>query len=278
MKRSRHEVIRYPASRVGTIDLGLFALRKHHIAGLLEIDVTDAIAEVRRRKAEGRPVSFFSWIVKAISGAIEENRYVHALKGRGNTTVVFDDVDISVMVEKVVDGVRVPLPLLIRGTNAKTVEEIHAEIQAAQRLRVKDESDYVLSNGSPSRLAMRLYYALPQPVRLFLLRTMLRSPHRSKAMMGTAIITSAGAAGHLAAWVIPRSMHNLCFALGSIAKKPWVVSNSVEVRDILHLTVLVNHDVVDGVPAARFIARLADRLQSPGGRGPRELRPGAAAG
>jgi pyruvate/2-oxoglutarate dehydrogenase complex dihydrolipoamide acyltransferase (E2) component len=33
------------------------------------------------------------------------------------------------------------------------------------------------------------------------------------------------------------------------------------VRDILHLTVLFDHDAVDGAPAMRFVSRLVDRLQ-----------------
>jgi pyruvate/2-oxoglutarate dehydrogenase complex dihydrolipoamide acyltransferase (E2) component len=108
---------------------------------------------------------------------------------------------------------------------------------------------------------MRLYYTLPQWVRLFLIKQILRNPHRSKAMMGTAIITSAGTAGHVSGWIIPKAMHNLCFALGPIAKKPWVVANRIEIRDILHLTVLVDHDVVDGAPAARFASRLLAAIQ-----------------
>ncbi len=262
MTKTRHQVVRHPASRIGTLDVGRFALRKHHIAGLLEVDVTAAIADVRRRRAEGHAVSFFSWMVKAISTTIEENRYVHAVQGRKHRTVVFDDVDISVMVEKAVEGRRVPLPLLIRTTNEKSTEAIHKEIQRAQRQEVRDESDHVLAESAPSRLAMRLYYALPQGIRLFLLRRTLRNPHRSKAMMGTAIVTSVGSAGHVPGWIVPRAMHNLCFALGSIVKKPWVVSNRIEIRDILHLTVLFDHDVVDGVPASRFVARLVGRIQA----------------
>jgi pyruvate/2-oxoglutarate dehydrogenase complex dihydrolipoamide acyltransferase (E2) component len=79
--------------------------------------------------------------------------------------------------------------------------------------------------------------------------------------MGTALITSVGTAGHLSKWVIPKAMHNLCFALGPILKKPWVVANRIEIRDILHLTVLIDHDVVDGAPAARLVARLLGRIQ-----------------
>jgi pyruvate/2-oxoglutarate dehydrogenase complex dihydrolipoamide acyltransferase (E2) component len=261
MKKTKHEVFRYPASRIGTVDLGQFALRKHHIAALLEIDVTETLAAVRKRRAEGSAISFFSWMVKTISTAIAENRYIHALQGRRRRTVVFDEIDISIMVEKEVDGKRVPLPLLIKKTNEKSVEAIHSEIQAAQQQVVRDESDYVLAEDSPSRLAMQLYYALPKGVRLFLLKRLLKNPHRSKAMMGTVIITSVGFAGHLAGWIIPKAMHNVCFALGSIVKKPWVVSNRIEIRDILHLTVQFDHDVVDGVPAARFVAGLVGRIQ-----------------
>jgi len=175
--------------------------------------------------------------------------------------VVFEDIDISIMVEKVVEGNRVPLPLLIRKTNEKTVEAIHAEIQAAQSQQIKDESDYVLTEDKIPRSLMRLYYTLPQWMRLFLIKRILRNPHRSKAMMGTAIITSVGTAGHLSGWIIPKAMHNLCFALGPIVKKPWVVAKRIEIRDILHLTVLVDHDVVDGAPAARFTARLLAHVQ-----------------
>ena len=261
MKTARHEILRYPSSRVGTLDIGQLALRKHHIAGLLELDVTRALAEVRKQRSQGDGLSFFAWMVKTIASAIADNRCVHAQQGRGHSTVVFEDVDLSVMVEKVVEGERVPLPLLIRRANEKKAQEIHAEIQAAQRQEVRDESDHVLTDSGPSRAAMRLYYALPQWLRLRALRWAMKSPHRRKAMMGTAIITSVGAPGHLPGWIIPKSVHNLCFALGSIAKKPWVVANRIEIRDILHLTVLFDHDVVDGMPAARFVAALAARIQ-----------------
>ena len=261
MKKAKHEVFRYPLSRIGTIDLGQIGLRKHHIAGLLEVDVTEAITQIRKLRAEGQKISFFAWMVKAISTVIAENRYIHALGGRKNQTVVFEDIDISVMVEKVVDGDRVPLPLLIRRTNEKTAEAIHAETQAAQSQEIKDESDYVLTEDKLPRTVMRLYYGLPQWLRLFWIKRIMRNPYRSKAMMGTALITSVGTTGHQSGWFIPKAMHNLCFALGPIVKKPWVVANRIEIRDILHLTVLIDHDVVDGVPAARFVARLLGRIQ-----------------
>jgi pyruvate/2-oxoglutarate dehydrogenase complex dihydrolipoamide acyltransferase (E2) component len=261
MKKPEHQVVRFPASRIGTIDLGRIGRGKHHVAGLLEVDVTDARQGLRRERREGRSVSFFAWVVKAIAEAIAENRHAHALRSGKRRLVIFEDVDISVMVERTVEGSRVPLAMVIRGADEKTAEAIDAEIREAQSREICDEGDYVLSEGSPSPLAMRLFYALPQGLRVFVMKRLLASPFRSKAMMGTAIVTSVGAGGRLAGWVIPRAMHNLCFALGSVVRKPWVAGGQVAVRDILHLTVLFDHDTVDGAPAMRFVSRLVDRLQ-----------------
>jgi pyruvate/2-oxoglutarate dehydrogenase complex dihydrolipoamide acyltransferase (E2) component len=36
-------------------------------------------------------------------------------------------------------------------------------------------------------------------------------------------------------------------------------------REILHLTVLIDHDVIDGVPAARFVDDLVKKLQAGAG-------------
>ena len=36
-------------------------------------------------------------------------------------------------------------------------------------------------------------------------------------------------------------------------KKPVVVDNEVVIREIMNMTLLIDHDVMDGVPMARFI-------------------------
>jgi pyruvate/2-oxoglutarate dehydrogenase complex dihydrolipoamide acyltransferase (E2) component len=229
--------------------------------GLLELDVTAAIDEVRRRKSEGEEISFFALVVKIIGDAIAENRSIHGIRAGRRKAVLFHDADIAVMVEKEVHGERVPLPLLVRSVNRKSAAEIYGEIRKAQNAGVEGQEDYVLGDSGIPGWLLRIYYLLPQRIRVSIMRRVAANPHRMKSLMGTAIVTSVGAAGHLSGWVVPKSMNNLCFALGPISKKPWVVANRVEVRDILHLTVLVDHDVVDGVPAARFIAKLAGRIQ-----------------
>jgi pyruvate/2-oxoglutarate dehydrogenase complex dihydrolipoamide acyltransferase (E2) component len=49
--------------------------------------------------------------------------------------------------------------------------------------------------------------------------------------------------------------------VGSITKKPGVKGSAIEVREYLKLTVLIDHDVMDGMPAARFLLRLGRLLE-----------------
>jgi pyruvate/2-oxoglutarate dehydrogenase complex dihydrolipoamide acyltransferase (E2) component len=63
--------------------------------------------------------------------------------------------------------------------------------------------------------------------------------------------------------------------VGGIARKPAVIEERVEPRDMLDLTVAFDHDVVDGGPAARFVKRLVELIES--GYGLEEVRQDAPA-
>jgi pyruvate/2-oxoglutarate dehydrogenase complex dihydrolipoamide acyltransferase (E2) component len=53
----------------------------------------------------------------------------------------------------------------------------------------------------------------------------------------------------------------LSFAISNIVKKPGVINSEVKIREYLSLTVCINHDLVDGAPAARFVTRLKQRIE-----------------
>ena len=59
----------------------------------------------------------------------------------------------------------------------------------------------------------------------------------------------------------------LGLVVGTIAWKPAVVEGRIEPREILHLTVVFDHDVIDGAPAARFTRRLVELIESGYGLG-----------
>ena len=112
------------------------------------------------------------------------------------------------------------------------------------------------------REALKLYYRLPQWARLVVIRGLMRNPFRAKRLAGTAIVTTVNAVGRSAGWILPtRNMHSLSIAFGSITKKPWVVKGEVTIREILHLTITFDHDVIDGMPAQRFTQDLVSHIE-----------------
>jgi pyruvate/2-oxoglutarate dehydrogenase complex dihydrolipoamide acyltransferase (E2) component len=67
--------------------------------------------------------------------------------------------------------------------------------------------------------------------------------------------------GH-SGWGIFPVTHVLGLVVGSIAWKPAVIEGRIEPREILHLTLVFDHDVIDGAPAARFAQRLVELIES----------------
>lgn len=51
-------------------------------------------------------------------------------------------------------------------------------------------------------------------------------------------------------------------ALGAIARKPAVVGERVELREFLGMTLMFDHDVIDGAPMATFLQRLRELIKS----------------
>jgi pyruvate/2-oxoglutarate dehydrogenase complex dihydrolipoamide acyltransferase (E2) component len=51
------------------------------------------------------------------------------------------------------------------------------------------------------------------------------------------------------------------FTVGVISRKPGLAAGRIEARDYLPLSVVFDHDVVDGGDAARFLSRLGELLR-----------------
>lgn len=79
--------------------------------------------------------------------------------------------------------------------------------------------------------------------------------------MGNVSVTSLGMIGSANGWFIPVSVHPISFGIGKVTKKPVVINDRVEIREILNMTVLMDHDIVDGAPMARFISDLSGRIE-----------------
>jgi pyruvate/2-oxoglutarate dehydrogenase complex dihydrolipoamide acyltransferase (E2) component len=58
------------------------------------------------------------------------------------------------------------------------------------------------------------------------------------------------------------SLMSLEVIVGGMSQRPRVTDGRVTVRDVLDLTVAIDHNVVDGAPAARFAAEFRELLES----------------
>jgi len=150
---------------------------------------------------------------------------------------------LPVIIEKDIDGDKVPLPYVIRKTNEKSFERIEEEIKEAKTKELTEE-DFTFEKRHPRLMAF--FLSMPQAIRKLFWKRILADPYFAKKTMGTAVVTSVGMFGKVNGWVIPNTIFPLCFALGSVIKKPGVVNKQIEIREYLCLTVIFDHDGVDG--------------------------------
>jgi pyruvate/2-oxoglutarate dehydrogenase complex dihydrolipoamide acyltransferase (E2) component len=262
MKEKEYTTITYPAVREFTADTGRISRERHYVRSLLEIDVTDALQKLKQMRAPGKKVSFLAWFVKVLAEAVAQHPPINGIRQGRHRVVVFKDINISIVVEKKVDGKAVPLPLVLRGVNLKSPIQLTSEIQAAVSQSVEQAGNLVLGRGE-NTLLLNLALILPQWLRLFIMRVFIfGSPQRMQDMMGTVMVSSLGTVGRLSGWILPASMHPLSIGIGTLNKKAAIHQGEICKRDILHLTIAFDHDVIDGMPALAFVDTLVSKMEA----------------
>lgn len=257
--KQNHHYSKIPQSRIATFDVYSIGLKKHHVSALLEFDVTDCRQKLSDLRRTGTNISFNAYLVKAISQSLEKFPQASSFLYSRKKRITFRDHNISLLVEKQIGDEKVPLPVVLEKVNFKSAVDITREIG-----NVKDQlvtsGDIVLTRkpGVPERL----YYHLPGFLRRAVWRYMLNHPRLAFRKMGNVAVTSVGMMGRINGWFIHKSIHPISFGVGSILKKPAVVDNEIKIRDILNMTVLIDHDVIDGAPMVRFLKELTKNMET----------------
>ena len=257
-----YHVVDLPAARRGTPNFLDLIQVKHSMYGLLEVDVTVARQFIAEHKSRtGEALSFTGYLAFCLARAVDENKSVQAyLKGH-KQLVLFDDVDVGMTIERQINGTRAPMGHVIRRANHKTFMEIHKEIRTIQNEPVPP------NKGVPSWIRSILLLPWPLPTLFIaLLRGMRRRDPTGPAGIvrtgGTVAVSAVGLFGRRSGWGVLPTPYSLMLVVGGIARKPAVVDDHIEPREILSLTVVFDHDVVDGAPAARFVQRLVELIES----------------
>jgi pyruvate/2-oxoglutarate dehydrogenase complex dihydrolipoamide acyltransferase (E2) component len=233
---------------------------KHCMYALLEVDVTVARQFIEDYKAQtGELLSFTGYLTFCLARAIDEDKAVQAYRKGRKQLVLFDDVNVGLMIERKIGEKRILTGHVIWGASHKTYREIHQEIRSVQSNLAPASAERV----SWFRSVMLLPWPLSKLFNALLRMVMRRDPTIATSMAGTVGITAVGMFGEgQGGWGISAGSHVLDLIVGSIAWKPAVIEGRIEPREILNLTVVFDHDVIDGAPAARFTRRLVELIES----------------
>jgi pyruvate/2-oxoglutarate dehydrogenase complex dihydrolipoamide acyltransferase (E2) component len=264
-----YHIVDFPPGRriwVNTLELTWPA---HSMYGLLEVDVTKVRRFIADHKARtGETLSFAGYLTFCLARAVDEDKSIQAYRKGDKHLILFDEVNVGLMVERKVGEKTALMGHVVQGANRKTYREIHDEIRKAQ-------SEPVPPNRGMAnwfRALMLMPWPLSRLVIALLQMNSRRDPLIGVSMGGTVAITSVGmfGEGH-SGWGLSPTLHPLGLVVGSISWKPVVVDGHIEPREILNLTVTFDHDIVDGGPATRFVHRLVELIESGYGLGEEDI-------
>ncbi len=257
--KNNYRFQKFPTSRIATFDIFTVGLKKHHIIALLEFDVTDSRSRLRELRKSGIAISLNAWLIKVIGEVLKMYPEAASYLYNKRNLLLFNDVSVSFLVEKKLGQNKVPIPLVIGNVNGKTAYEIGREIEQAVNQDLKT-GDIVLKRQSA--VYERAYYHLPGFARRLFWKMLLKKPKRAFNTMGNVSVTSVGMMGRINGWFIHKSVHPLSFGIGSVIRKPVVAGNEIKIREMLNMTILIDHDVIDGAPMVRFLNELTDYIES----------------
>jgi pyruvate/2-oxoglutarate dehydrogenase complex dihydrolipoamide acyltransferase (E2) component len=100
------------------------------------------------------------------------------------------------------------------------------------------------------------FFLLPSFLRRALWFFVRRNPYWFKDLVGTAGVTSMGMFTSGVAVGVGITPMTVTLCIGSIEKKLALVDGQAIEREVIHLNISVDHEIIDGAPLARFAERL----------------------
>jgi pyruvate/2-oxoglutarate dehydrogenase complex dihydrolipoamide acyltransferase (E2) component len=220
--------------------------------GLFDVDITTA----RRVLAEADPPpSLTAFVVASVGRAAAAHPQVHAYRDWRGRLVEHGHVDVQTLIE--VPSAQGPFGLVhvVRDADIRSVAEISAELRAVKFDANATTTGRLLNTLAPAAghipgLYRAMYAAMSRSRRVHL-------------ATGTVQVTAVGMFADGGGFAIaPPTLASLVVVVGGLSKRPRVVGERIEARDVLDLTVTIDHNVIDGAPATRFVADLRRRLRS----------------
>jgi len=246
------EVRKVPRNRrlvVGSLKVGRGQIPVH---GLIDVDITRAR---ERLKTFDPPLSMTAYVAACVGRAAALHPEVHGYRNWRGRLVLHRQVDIATLIEVPTPTGTFPLAHLIVDTQSRSVADISAEIRTLQHDPEATRNQQMLNRGLP------LIATIPGLVRLGY--QLANRSVRLRRRVGTVSLTAIGMFGGGAGFGIAApTLLTLGILVGGISRQPRIVDDEVAARQIMNLTITVDHTIVDGAPAARFTADLRRLLET----------------
>ncbi|MDF1574339.1 MAG: 2-oxo acid dehydrogenase subunit E2 [Bacteroidales bacterium] len=225
---------------------------KNTIHSFSEVDITEPRKKITRQfEKTGKKLSLTAYIVSCLAQTIKEYPEFNSfIKGR--KLIVLEDITISVLVERDIQGEKVPEPIGIKRAQEKSPNQIQTEIKTAK----EQISDKLGSLSGKTWLNL---------IPTFLLKTFIRIADKNIRMSksyGKVAVTSVGMFSKEAVWFIPHGSATVLITVGSIGSKVVEINRKFVSREHLCLTASFDHAIIDGAPASRFMNKLLETIKS----------------
>ncbi len=193
-----------------------------------EIDVTKLVEFRKSQKAKleekGIKLTFLPFIVKAVTMAIKDYPIFNASFDHDTEEVVFKDfINIGIAVDTP-DGLIVPN---VKHADQKSIVTLAKEIEAL---------------GAATRA---------------------RTVKLDELQNGTFSITNYGTTGIKLGTPVIKHPELAILGIGSIYRKPVVEGDQIVIRDVLPLSLTIDHRVIDGANGGRFLMKVKELLSDP---------------
>ncbi|MHA1557368.1 MAG: 2-oxo acid dehydrogenase subunit E2 [Candidatus Heimdallarchaeota archaeon] len=268
MKESKHGLyytVPFTRNRDIVVDFITIGKKSMKVHGFGDIDVTYPLAKIKELKEKGIKLSFTAYLSYVFVRTVADHPHMQAIKWRRRKMVVFEDVDVSFIVEREIKGKKMPILVMIRKANEKTIQEITDIIRGTKAI---DDDSMVDKEKEGASVTAKLL-KMPGFLRRFLFNRLFKNPFTRRQFSGTVGITSIGMFAGGGGTSIPIAVENLSLNVGGIEKRPGYLikedgsydTKQIIPRDYLWFTINIDHTTVDGGPIVRFAAAFRDRVR-----------------
>ncbi|NHK32064.1 MAG: 2-oxo acid dehydrogenase subunit E2 [Asgard group archaeon] len=274
-KYGSYYTIPFTRSRDIVVDFISLGKKSMKVYAVGDIDVTYPLKKIKEYKEKGNNLSFSAYLTYVFARTVAEHPYMQAIKWRRRRMVVFEDVDITFIVEREVKGKKMPTIVMIRKANEKTIQEITDILRATKEIKDDSMVDKEKEGASDTDKLLKM----PRFLRRFLFNRIFKNPFLRRHFNGTIGITSVGSFAGGGGTAIPIAVENLSINVGGIEKRPGYLikedgkpdTSQIIPRDYLWITFNIDHTTVDGGPTTRFLSTYRDRVRM--GYGLDEIEP-----